>query len=218
MPLRRTFATALRAFAHSMVPALRHPWLRLAPNAGSWARAAPHRSKKPRASTREFLGGMPVVGKTLIIGCGNLLRGDDAVGPVLVRRLWERGLRAGVECADGGTGGMDVAFQMRGCAWVILVDACRRIPGEEVAEQRGAGFGGAGFGGGTSLVAVDLEDSVQCSSSLYRPPAPRGSHLPCPSRCPQSPPAEGRREGLPVPSSRRCWQAQPGWRSAASIE
>lgn len=61
---------------------------------------------------------------TLIIGCGNLLRGDDAVGPILVRHLWERGLPAGVRCADGGTGGMDVAFQMRGVEHVILVDAC----------------------------------------------------------------------------------------------
>ena len=117
-----------------------------------------------------------MAGKTLIIGCGNLLRGDDAAGPVLVRRLWERGLRAGVECADGGTGGMDVAFQMRGCAWVILVDACRRIPGEEVAEQRGAGFGGgtrnesASQDGG--LVAVDLEDSVQMLLELVPTPSP----------------------------------------------
>jgi Ni,Fe-hydrogenase maturation factor len=28
----------------------------------------------------------------LVIGCGNLLRGDDGVGPVLVRHLWERGV------------------------------------------------------------------------------------------------------------------------------
>jgi len=61
---------------------------------------------------------------TLIIGCGNLLRGDDAVGPVLIRHLWELGLPADVRCADGGTGGMDVAFQMRGVRHVILVDAC----------------------------------------------------------------------------------------------
>jgi hydrogenase maturation protease len=63
--------------------------------------------------------------RTLIIGCGNILRGDDAVGPVFVRHLWERGLPDGVRCADGGTGGMDVAFQMRGVPHVILVDACR---------------------------------------------------------------------------------------------
>jgi hydrogenase maturation protease len=34
------------------------------------------------------------------------------------------GLPKGVHCADGGTGGMDVAFQMRGVPEVILVDAC----------------------------------------------------------------------------------------------
>lgn len=62
---------------------------------------------------------------TLIVGCGNLLRGDDAVGPVLVRHLWEQGLPHGVRCADGGTGGMDVGFQMRGVPHVIIVDACR---------------------------------------------------------------------------------------------
>ncbi|MFI5040274.1 MAG: hydrogenase maturation protease [Acidimicrobiales bacterium] len=60
---------------------------------------------------------------TLIIGCGNLLRGDDAVGPVLVRRLLDRGLPDGVEVADGGTSGMDVAFRMRGAGRVVLVDA-----------------------------------------------------------------------------------------------
>lgn len=76
-----------------------------------------------------------------MIGCGNLLRGDDAAGPVLVRRMWERGLPDGVRCADGGTGGMDVAFQMRGVPHVILVDACSsgsepgtlfEVPGREV--------------------------------------------------------------------------------------
>ena len=79
--------------------------------------------------------------KALVIGCGNLLRGDDAAGPVLVRRMWDRGLPAGVRCADGGTGGMDVAFQMRGVPQVILVDACSsgsepgtlfEVPGHEV--------------------------------------------------------------------------------------
>ncbi|WP_322822647.1 hydrogenase maturation protease [Chloroflexus sp.] len=59
----------------------------------------------------------------LIIGCGNLLRGDDAVGPVLVRRVLELGLPPGVGVADAGTSGMDVAFRMRGVETVILVDA-----------------------------------------------------------------------------------------------
>lgn len=74
----------------------------------------------------------------LIIGCGNLLRGDDGVGPLLIRHLWERELPPGVRLADGGTAGMDVAFKMRGADRVILIDACRtgaapgtiyRVPG-----------------------------------------------------------------------------------------
>jgi len=62
--------------------------------------------------------------RVLVIGCGNLLRSDDGVGPVMIRRLLDRGLPPGVEVADGGTAGMDVAFRMRGAAHVILVDAC----------------------------------------------------------------------------------------------
>ena len=78
---------------------------------------------------------------TLVIGCGNLLRGDDAAGPVLIRRMWDRGLPDGVQCADGGTDGMDIAFRMRGVEHVILVDACTsgsepgavfEVPGSEV--------------------------------------------------------------------------------------
>lgn len=79
--------------------------------------------------------------RALVIGCGNLLRGDDAAGPVFVRRMWDRGLPEGIHCTDGGTGGMDVAFQMRGVPRVILVDACTsgsepgtlfEVPGMEV--------------------------------------------------------------------------------------
>ncbi|MFV9507251.1 MAG: hydrogenase maturation protease [Oscillochloridaceae bacterium umkhey_bin13] len=80
---------------------------------------------------------------TVIIGCGNLLRGDDGVGPILIRRLWEEGLPPRVRVVDGGTAGMEVAFQMRGAARVIIIDASRtgsepgtlyQVPGE-VLEQ-----------------------------------------------------------------------------------
>lgn len=77
----------------------------------------------------------------LVIGCGNLLRGDDGVGPVLVRRLFELGLPPGIRLADGGTAGMDVAFAMEGARQVVIVDACKsgseagdifEIPGEDI--------------------------------------------------------------------------------------
>ncbi|MBX7453254.1 hydrogenase maturation protease [Mycolicibacterium sp. 3033] len=78
-----------------------------------------------------------------MVGCGNLLRGDDGVGPVLVRHLWERGAPDGAKLVDGGTAGMDVAFQMRGAGRVVIVDAAAtgsapgttfRVPGSELAE------------------------------------------------------------------------------------
>ena len=56
-----------------------------------------------------------------MVGCGNLLRGDDAAGPVLVRLLADRDLPTGVRLVDGGTAGMDVAFQMRGARRVVIV-------------------------------------------------------------------------------------------------
>ncbi|WP_234834767.1 hydrogenase maturation protease [Mycolicibacterium stellerae] len=79
----------------------------------------------------------------MVVGCGNLLRGDDGVGPILVRHLWERGVPEGLRLVDGGTAGMDVAFQMRGAGRVVIVDASAtgaapgtvyRVPGAELAE------------------------------------------------------------------------------------
>lgn len=88
-----------------------------------------------------ILGAKPA--DTLIIGCGNLIRGDDAAGPILVRRLADVELPDGVRLLDGGTAGMDVAFAMRGARRVILVDASNigvepgtihRVPGEELLD------------------------------------------------------------------------------------
>src|SRR5690606_1978925 len=91
------------------------------------------------ASAKEGAATQPV---TVIIGCGNLLRGDDGVGPMLVRKLWEIGVPPGVRLADGGTAGMDVVAQIGDAKQLIVVDACRtggepgaifEIPGDEVA-------------------------------------------------------------------------------------
>jgi hydrogenase maturation protease len=87
--------------------------------------------------------GAPSTCALLVVGCGNLLRGEDGVGPILVRHLWNGGVPADVRLVDGGTAGMDVAFQMRGAHRVIIVDACTtgaepgtvfKIPGPEVEE------------------------------------------------------------------------------------
>lgn len=79
----------------------------------------------------------------LVVGCGNLLRADDGAGPILVRHLWDGGVPPRVRLVDGGTAGMDVAFQMRGAAKVIIVDASRtgavagtvfKVPGPAVED------------------------------------------------------------------------------------
>lgn len=89
-------------------------------------------------------GAGPAAPHLVVIGCGSLLRGDDAVGPILIRHLWDTGaIPDGVVLVDGGTAGMDVAFKMRGARRVILVDAATtgaepgivyRVPGEELEE------------------------------------------------------------------------------------
>jgi len=89
----------------------------------------------------------------LIIGCGNILRGDDAAGPVLIRRLWESGpVPDRIRIADGGTSGMGVAFEMRHADRVLIIDASRTgaepgtlfaVPGDIVAELPPAGAMGS---------------------------------------------------------------------------
>lgn len=75
----------------------------------------------------------------VVVGCGNLLRGDDGVGPIIIRELWEEGLGELVTLVDGGTAGMDVGFKLAGATAAILIDASRtgsqpgtifRVPGE----------------------------------------------------------------------------------------
>ena len=90
-------------------------------------------------------GRVPAAGCALaVVGCGNPLRGDDGVGPVLVRRLRDDGVPSGVRLVDGGTAGADVAAQMRGARRVIVVDASGtgatpgtvyRVPGREVEDM-----------------------------------------------------------------------------------
>ena len=60
---------------------------------------------------------------TLVIGCGNTLRGDDGVGPEIVRRLARCTLPGHVRCVDAGTSGIDAVLAMRGADRVVVVDA-----------------------------------------------------------------------------------------------
>ena len=70
---------------------------------------------------------VPVVADlTAIIGCGNPNRTDDGVGPYVIKLLRDRDLPDNVELFDGGTDGMGVMYQARGCSRLVIIDA--RIP------------------------------------------------------------------------------------------
>lgn len=83
----------------------------------------------------------------VVIGCGNLNRRDDGVGPAVVQALRDRG--AGAEAAqvrliDAGTDGMAAMFAARGCRSLIIIDACRsnseagsvfEVPGRELEQS-----------------------------------------------------------------------------------
>jgi hydrogenase maturation protease len=61
--------------------------------------------------------------KTLVLGLGNVLMGDEGVGVHVVRALEQRMLPAGVECLDGGTGGFTLLEPLQSAEAIVLIDA-----------------------------------------------------------------------------------------------
>ena len=61
--------------------------------------------------------------KTLVLGIGNLLMGDEGVGIHVIRYLQENFQLAGTEIVDGGTGGFHLLDYFQSNDRVILVDA-----------------------------------------------------------------------------------------------
>ena len=74
-------------------------------------------------------------GRTLVIGVGNTLRGDDGVGVHVARELARRPLPEGVEALDGGTQGLDLIFRLEEADRVILIDAAKS-PSDVFAQIR----------------------------------------------------------------------------------
>ncbi|MDW7643989.1 MAG: HyaD/HybD family hydrogenase maturation endopeptidase [Desulfuromonadales bacterium] len=95
----------------------------------------------------------------LVMGLGNLLMGDDALGVHVVRRLQERFVfPAEVQVVDGGTLGLDLLPQLEGVQRLLIVDALDlqtaagtivRLTGEEVPRA---------FAGKLSVHQMGLQD------------------------------------------------------------
>ena len=61
--------------------------------------------------------------KTLVLGLGNVLMGDEGIGVHVVRALELHTLPEGTECLDGGTGGFVLLEPLQSADRIILVDA-----------------------------------------------------------------------------------------------
>lgn len=61
--------------------------------------------------------------KTLVLGLGNVIMGDEGVGVHVVRALEKHFLPAGIECLDGGTGGFILLEPLQKADRIILIDA-----------------------------------------------------------------------------------------------
>lgn len=64
-----------------------------------------------------------MVKRTVIIGVGNMLLGDEGVGIHVVEELNKKDLPAYIEVFDGGTGGVALLNLMEGADKVIIIDA-----------------------------------------------------------------------------------------------
>jgi hydrogenase maturation protease len=62
-------------------------------------------------------------GKTLVLGIGNLLMGDEGVGVHVIRQLEAMTLPGDVELLDGGTGAFVLLEPMHNAARIVLIDA-----------------------------------------------------------------------------------------------
>lgn len=61
--------------------------------------------------------------KTLVLGLGNVLMGDEGIGVYVVRAVEQHPLPAGVECLDGGTGGFTLLEPLEDAGRIVLIDA-----------------------------------------------------------------------------------------------
>jgi hydrogenase maturation protease len=61
--------------------------------------------------------------KTLVLGLGNILMGDEGIGVYVVRELEKLPLPPDVECLDGGTGAFTLLDPLESAGRIILIDA-----------------------------------------------------------------------------------------------
>ena len=105
---------------------------------------------------------------TLILGVGNPLMGDDAVGVIAIERLREHpALPPGVDVVDGGTDGLGLIPLMEQYGRVILVDAVpMALPAGTIRRFTWDDARLVGHERGFSLHQTDLTDALLLAETL----------------------------------------------------
>ena len=77
----------------------------------------------PASKAQEVRGKMNNNEKTLVLGLGNVLMGDEGIGIYVVREIEKHQLPLAVECLDGGTGGFTLLEPLENADRIIIIDA-----------------------------------------------------------------------------------------------
>ena len=64
-----------------------------------------------------------ITSKTLILGVGNPLRGDDGIGPKIIELLQKESLPTSIHILDGGTDGLNLIEEIKPYPKAIIIDA-----------------------------------------------------------------------------------------------
>ncbi len=102
---------------------------------------------------------------TLVLGIGNVLMGDEAVGVHVANVVAGSPIPAGVEVLDGGTGGFHLLSCLTDFDTVIIVDATmdgRPVGTVSVVEPRYA----SDFPRSLTAHDIGLRDLVECAAVL----------------------------------------------------
>jgi hydrogenase maturation protease len=112
------------------------------------------------------------VTRTLVLGLGSRLRGDDGLGPAVVDWLNQRALPPDVVALDGGTPGLELVLTLADYPRALIVDAADlgQAPGQWARLTRRQ-VAQAGAGAGLSLHAAGLAEALALGAELGTLPA-----------------------------------------------